>query len=662
MPDITINNETLTYNNIIYVDSISGDDTNGDGSKELPYKTLNTAMNNVTANNNEAIKLADGFYTVNTIHNIFDLKDVDFVGNEYETKIEVYKSRNQYSSYNNGDIKKNFYNIVFTVHDNYKSNSDDSTYTYFYNLSTHTPTDAVYNFGAYNCVFNAKDQFKTLGFFLLDGTSSDFTVNKFEIKNCLFISSNNTPPVHVDANNSNDYKIINTATNSDSIYNTDRNTPYLSTNLTEVSYDSNYNITSSGWQDAGTGTDPDGSTADIGIYGGTYAWGDWIKIYHLLKDGTDIKTYDNSWTTICQSGDEAESDFLNDGIESLSNIPLEDLHVLNSNAEILTYVSDSNKSNINLNINGTVNYINALESNNPEILAWRSSKEKTDKNVKLNALPNSKVIQANDDVYIGNIRNIDNINLKATVPTKSTLLSETLGQIDGDTRVTRSLDCSNLDYSLRVKCDLYSDSMDNSNESVHLLWYTGTEWKIIAEAYNETKTVDTIIPDSWLSSDSKIQLDIIGGGDIHTDGNGSGDYAKATDLKVIEENQSFIKVATSIDKGYSWYSYQDGSWQIVNIEDKEQFKSNGMTPSEIASCTDWDNLVGDNDYIRFAYYIEQPTVNDVVSVDQLEMQADLNGQWKGAYYGTDYDYEYSYKNKVLVDIKQDGSYKINYTK
>ena len=47
MQTIQINNETLTYNKIIYVDAINGDDTSGDGSKDNPYATIQKAVEKV---------------------------------------------------------------------------------------------------------------------------------------------------------------------------------------------------------------------------------------------------------------------------------------------------------------------------------------------------------------------------------------------------------------------------------------------------------------------------------------------------------------------------------------------------------------------------------------------------------------------------------------
>src|SRR5690606_18709925 len=49
------------------------------------------------------------------------------------------------------------------------------------------------------------------------------------------------------------------------------------------SLDENYNILEEGWQNAGTGTNPDGTQAHIGVYGGPYAW-DYLSYFLKLAD------------------------------------------------------------------------------------------------------------------------------------------------------------------------------------------------------------------------------------------------------------------------------------------------------------------------------------------------------------------------------------------
>lgn len=47
--------------------------------------------------------------------------------------------------------------------------------------------------------------------------------------------------------------------------------------LYNVSLDKDYNITSDGWKHTGEGTNPDGSVAHIGVYGGPFAWGSKVE-------------------------------------------------------------------------------------------------------------------------------------------------------------------------------------------------------------------------------------------------------------------------------------------------------------------------------------------------------------------------------------------------
>ncbi|MFA5780179.1 MAG: hypothetical protein WC947_08570, partial [Elusimicrobiota bacterium] len=80
----------------------------------------------------------------------------------------------------------------------------------------------------------------------------------------------------------------------------------LTTCLSSVSDDAEYYITSAGWQNAGTGTNPNGTTAHIGVYGGTYAWGYWNNGTYksnVMDTGLDnSKVYYSSWTPVTQPG------------------------------------------------------------------------------------------------------------------------------------------------------------------------------------------------------------------------------------------------------------------------------------------------------------------------------------------------------------------------
>ena len=135
---------------------------------------------------------------------------------------------------------------------------------------------------------------------------------------------------------------------------------------------------------------------------------------------------------------------------------------------------------------------------------------------------------------------------KVVAPTETILENDSLGEITGNSIDEKTIKTSGYN-SLNIRCNLFSKSMDNSDEKTQLLWYTGTEWKIIS-SYQETnqnnyssKSVNFDIPREWLSDDNKIRLDLIGEGSMHTEGNGPYDYGKVENLTITGRRPKHLK-------------------------------------------------------------------------------------------------------------------------
>ena len=111
----------------------------------------------------------------------------------------------------------------------------------------------------YNCVFNAP----------VGGWNGKVSNTKVNCYNCLFNKggSNN---YYYGSTYIRNGEAINCASTTDAIVPKDET--LQTTCLKNVTIDSNYNITSSGWQNTGTGTNLDGTQANIGVYGGKYSW------------------------------------------------------------------------------------------------------------------------------------------------------------------------------------------------------------------------------------------------------------------------------------------------------------------------------------------------------------------------------------------------------
>ena len=108
----------------------------------------------------------------------------------------------------------------------------------------------------YNCVFLSS----------VGGWNGIIGNSSINVNNCLFVGGAN--------GFYSSYPLQGTATNCASINTViDPCNGTKTTCLTNVTYNSStYQITSSGWEHAGTGTNPDGTQANIGVYGGKYSW------------------------------------------------------------------------------------------------------------------------------------------------------------------------------------------------------------------------------------------------------------------------------------------------------------------------------------------------------------------------------------------------------
>lgn len=247
--------EHIKVDKKIYISSKEGSDETGTGVKDNPYSTLDKISEKGIIENNYsyAIILMDGTYKLTK--KIFELdcnKSINIIGNKEKTILE--EENGLYANIGGGSIlynvnmyrliwngKKantnavslktslNLYNVAF------KMDFVGASYSYF------SPSDketTIFNF--YNCTLgtNVSSFLRT-------------THGTMQLTNCYggFTSGYGT-------NNSNwDYK-----------------TNYITS---EPSVDADtYKITDneSIWKNKGTGKNPDGTQANLGLYGGEYSW------------------------------------------------------------------------------------------------------------------------------------------------------------------------------------------------------------------------------------------------------------------------------------------------------------------------------------------------------------------------------------------------------
>ena len=280
METIKINKETLTFNKIWYVDAVNGNDTTGDGGVSNPYKTIIYTLTRIDTE--DCIKLSDGLYNFTTQYTM--TKSVTIIGNNENTIIQS----NLITS--STLITLSIYNLVWKYMNR------------FFNSS-------AVNFHAYNCVIEVIPSGYQSNYFFYSSSSG-----LRELNNCLLYTNNTGTGIWdgtviiggTSINLINSYYkdrengtqrytwtySVTTSLIRDTLVNSSSNLNQGSIGAPSV--DEKYNITSLGWQNTGTGLNPDGTQAHIGVYGGPFAWGEWSNFipvpFTLHKNTSNVSS------------------------------------------------------------------------------------------------------------------------------------------------------------------------------------------------------------------------------------------------------------------------------------------------------------------------------------------------------------------------------------
>ena len=129
----------------------------------------------------------------------------------------------------------------------------------------------------------------------------------------------------------------------------------LETSLSTIDSELQVALNTSYYINQGTGLNPNGTTANIGIYGGPYAFGDWSNKRYFFFDNGLYKTYDvenETWITPIGSNTPTPEDYETYGMSSLEDVDFTTLTNPN-NIIIKTYTTDVDEASI-LNVIGVI--------------------------------------------------------------------------------------------------------------------------------------------------------------------------------------------------------------------------------------------------------------------------------------------------------------------
>lgn len=242
----------------IYIDSANGSDETGDGSQERPYKNLSKIVEHGIINKGLIynIFLQDGKYQFpkeNAIIALDNDRSVNIFGNEENTILELPYEGIGYNDGNGGTTaySLNFYKMVMKLNKSERSNYWCSKNNITFN----------------NIVFDFRNTATYYGDFIVGDLNSSFIFN-----NCISIGKNillrcNGGKCLLNncyGNFKSGYYTSQTQWDYQTNYITD--TPQIDTYTYSIIEDEDV------WKNVGTGTNPDGSQANLGVYGGEYSW------------------------------------------------------------------------------------------------------------------------------------------------------------------------------------------------------------------------------------------------------------------------------------------------------------------------------------------------------------------------------------------------------
>lgn len=119
------------------------------------------------------------------------------------------------------------------------------------------------------------------------------------------------------------------------------------------------------------------------------------------------------------------------------------------------------------------------------------------------------------------------------------------------------------------------------------------------------------------------------------------------------------KFAMSKDNGKTWQTYNFGSWDNIDIHNKQEFMNNGWSLSQFATIPleDWNSYKAKT--IRFAACITQNGPNGKTILDNIREIADLVGSWRH-FKESEAQYEYISDTELKITFLESGNYKVNY--
>lgn len=241
------------FDKYIYIDSSKGNDTTGNGNRSKPYANLDKIAESGIIEKGESYGVILNSGTYNLTEKLYNLdydKEINIIGNKANTILSVNGifPNNVYSGKLGYNI--NFYRLIW----------DGNNYNYA------NPLCPRIGMSLYNVIFK---NIASNGYSYFDPVNTTLNINNSTLLN--------NPLNMLRTSNGGTIKLTNCYGGFTSGYRTTDDMWNYQTNYitaTPKADSTTYQITDDEkiWKNVGTGTNPDESQANLGVYGGEYSW------------------------------------------------------------------------------------------------------------------------------------------------------------------------------------------------------------------------------------------------------------------------------------------------------------------------------------------------------------------------------------------------------
>ncbi|GMX64365.1 hypothetical protein Elgi_36340 [Paenibacillus elgii] len=380
----------------------------------------------------------------------------------------------------------------------------------------------------------------------------------------------------------------------------------------------------------------------------------------LILSNGEYKKYDGaSWITVT-ANTPTEEDFIKSGMDSIQNLKSDVFSRLNDSTgkpKIIYYSDDPTRPLPNLVV--TANYSPLDDLDDPELLVWTDNVN-SNFQLKTTALPKPRLAIPLQDLNIkGDLKNFtlsanvnefysDNIIPLMTSNTMPSPYVATASSAhsanydawrafnggDGTTYWTPGngvksgwikidLNIPKIISRYSIKANHQYGYIDSPKDWTFEGSNNDKDWVILDTRINETNWINSERRVFTLGNSSGYRYYRLNVSSINSVGAGDNLMINKIEMMELISTPTF-RVIVSSDSGKTWSTFKSNSWQPVIISSLSNVKQNGMTYSAINSLTqDQWKALSPNGSFRFAYYLEQDSLENTLKVNSLSSTQSL---------------------------------------